>query len=253
MPHEVKLSAPPVATRSAREKPSTTDPPQRSPSLPYWLVNVPRAKWPTECPSFLRNQSEKNIGILATPDEAYVPQGWEVVKEIVATNRIDRFQRLPSSLRKYLEYKERIVAEYGSIMRFIIRERLRWGDGKAEDLKARGRPFEFDEDMRILYNDWPYGVEEGIVHLVVWTKFALEDDPATGDLTPRARQEIDDYVTKVFRSRMPADEVIWFRNWQSLKSVHAVEHFHVMLHHPDEAFLKEITQGDVPLHARVEE
>jgi hypothetical protein len=47
--------------------------------------------------------------------------------------------------------------------------------------------------------------------------------------------------------------VIWFRNWQSLKSVHAVEHFHVMLHHPDEAFLKEITQGDVPLHARVEE
>jgi hypothetical protein len=65
--------------------------------------------------------------------------------------------------------------------------------------------------MRILYNDWPYGVEEGIVHLVVWTKFALEDDPATGDLTPRARQEIDDYVTKVFRSRMPADEVSWIK------------------------------------------
>ncbi|KAL4890051.1 hypothetical protein BDV59DRAFT_185587 [Aspergillus ambiguus] len=251
MSHGVKVSAP-VATLTTREKHCTPETPQSSPSLPYWLVNVPRAKWTAECPSFLRNQSEKNIGILATPDEKYVAQGWELVKEIVATNRIDRFQRLPSSLRKYLEYKERIVAEYGSIMRFIIKERLEWGDGKAEDLKARGRPFEFDEDIRILYNDWPYGVEKGIVHLVVWTKFALEDDAATDDLTPRQRQQIDEYVTRVFRSRMPGDEVIWFRNWKSLKSVHAVEHFHVMLHHPDEAFLKEITQGDVPLIARVD-
>ena len=32
--------------------------------------------------------------------------------------------------------------------------------------------------MRILYNDWPYGLVDGIVHLVVWTKFDLEDDPA---------------------------------------------------------------------------
>lgn len=63
------------------------------------------------------------------------------------------------------------------------------------------------EDIRILYNDWPYGVEEGIVHLVVWTKFELEDDPVTDDLTPRARQEIEEYVQRTFLSRMPADQV----------------------------------------------
>lgn len=63
------------------------------------------------------------------------------------------------------------------------------------------------EDIRILYNDWPYGIEEGVVHLVVWTKFELEDDPATDDLTPRARQEIEDYVTRTFRSRVPSDQV----------------------------------------------
>jgi hypothetical protein len=61
--------------------------------------------------------------------------------------------------------------------------------------------------MRILHNDWPYGLEEGIVHLVVWTKFALEDDLATDDLTPRARQEIDDFVKRTFCSRMPPDQV----------------------------------------------
>ncbi|KAI9370443.1 hypothetical protein BJX61DRAFT_535636 [Aspergillus egyptiacus] len=216
-------------------------------AIPYWNVNVPRAQWTTECPSFLQNQSEKNINILSTPDEQYPRQGWELVRQIVEANQIDKFQRLPSDLRKYLEYKEEIVAKYGSIMRFVVKERLRWGEGTADDLKPKGRPFEFEaEDIRILYNDWPYGLDEDIVHLVIWTKFALEEDPATGDLTEDARKEIDNYVKRMFYSRMSPDQVVWFKNWRSLKSVHAVEHFHVMLRKPDPAFLHQITGGDVP-------
>jgi hypothetical protein len=46
-------------------------------------------------------------------------------------------------------------------------------------------------------------------------------------------------------------QVIWFKNWRSLKSVHAVEHFHVMLFDPDPGFVKEITNGDVPLSQKV--
>jgi hypothetical protein len=34
-----------------------------------------------------------------------------------------------------------------------------------------------------------------------------------------------------------------------LKSVHAVEHFHVMLYDPDMAFVHAITNGDVPQSA----
>ncbi|KAL4735528.1 hypothetical protein BDV11DRAFT_173747 [Aspergillus similis] len=215
-------------------------------SIPYWNVNVPKAQWTVECPSFLQNQSEKNIGILSTPDERFQRQGWELVRNIVQTNRIDLFQRLPSDLRKYLQFKEQIIAKYGSVMRFVVKERLCWGEGTAEDLKPKGRPFEYEEDMRILHNDWPYGLDEGIVHLVVWTKFALEDDLATDDLTPRARREIDDFVKRTFCSRMPPDQVVWFKNWRSLKSVHAVEHFHVILHNPDPTFVEEITGADVP-------
>ncbi|OJJ02427.1 hypothetical protein ASPVEDRAFT_672916 [Aspergillus versicolor CBS 583.65] len=225
----------------------------RSPAgdIPYWNVNVGPARWTVECPSFLLNQPEKNIGILSTPDERYQRQGWEFVRQIVENNQIDQFQRLPSDLRKYLEYKEQIIAQYGSIMRFVVKERLRWGEGTADDLKPRGQPFEYEaEDMRILHNDWPYGLDDGIIHLVVWTKFDLEDDPATDDLTPRARQEIDDFVKRVFCSRMGPGQVVWFKNWRSLKSVHAVEHFHVMLHNPDPAFVEEITGADLPWSIR---
>lgn len=106
------------------------------------------------------------------------------------------------------------------------------------------------EDIRILYNDWPYGIDTDIIHLVVWTKFELPDDPTTGEMTEETYQLIEQYVQETFSS-VASEQVIWFRNWKSLKSVHAVEHFHVMLHQPDLAFVREITRGDVPLIERV--
>lgn len=41
-------------------------------------------------------------------------------------------------------------------------------------------------------------------------------------------------------------QVMWFKNWAALKSIHAVEHFHIMLFNPDPEFIKEVTNGDVP-------
>lgn len=62
-------------------------------------------------------------------------------------------------------------------------------------------------DLRILYNHWPYGIDTKIIHLVVWTKFDLEDDPSNGELTALMRQKIDDFVKWKFRSRMPENNV----------------------------------------------
>ena len=101
------------------------------------------------------------------------------------------------------------------------------------------------EDIKILYNDWPYGIDADIVHLVVWTKFELDDDPDTGLSTAESQKQIHDYVQRTFASKVK--ELVWFKNWKSLKSVHAVEHFHVMLYKPDAAFLRDITKGDVPM------
>lgn len=107
------------------------------------------------------------------------------------------------------------------------------------------------DDIKTLYNDWPYGIDPRIVHLVVWTKFELESAPVTdenpnGDLTPEFRKKISDYVDETFVSVCKDDSVVWFKNWSSLKSIHAVEHFHVFLFDPDMDFIKEITNGDVP-------
>ena len=88
-------------------------------------------------------------------------------------------------------------------MNFVVKDRLHW-----TDLIPRSSiPFSEPSDVKILYNDWPYGVDQKIVHLVIWTKFDLEDDPLTDDLTPKARKEIENYVNTTFCSRVHPDNV----------------------------------------------
>jgi hypothetical protein len=232
--------------------------------LPYWQVNVPPSQREATCPPFLANLSAKDLAIISTLDASYRTITWPEVRQIIAENRIDTFQRVPSDLRRYLAYNWMLKKEYGSIMEFVLSQRLGW----KEPIRAEGKPFEKDSDIKILFNDWPYGIDKKIVHLVIWTKFELEDDPLTDDLTAKARKEIDDFVDEMFGRKVGRDnvshvinilsflmliisQVIWFKNWRSLKSVHAVEHFHVMLYDADPAFVEEITNGDVPLSQKV--
>lgn len=172
-------------------------------SLPYWQVNVPEGERTDECPEALRGLSAKDQGILSTPDDQYHVLSWDEVQQIIAHNALDRFQRVPSELRRYLEYNWALRRDHGSVMNFVLAQRLHW---KAPT-QPRGRPFECADDIKILWNDWPYGIDKRIVHLVVWTKFDLAEDPVTSDLTDAARKEIEDYVNATFGSRLPRDRV----------------------------------------------
>lgn len=162
--------------------------------LPHWNVNVPPSLRTPTCPDFLLNLNPKDLGIISTPDALYTRLTWPAVRAIIATNRIDLFQRVPSDLRRYLDSNHTIRLKHGSVLDFIVGHRLHW----TVPIAPRGAPFEYDDDYRVLYNDWPYGIDERIVHLVVWTKFVLEDDVATGELTDRARREVDAFVGRTF-------------------------------------------------------
>lgn len=74
----------------------------------------------------------------------------------------------------------------------------------------------------------------------------------TDDLLPESRAELNDFVQRTFSSVCGEENVIWFRNWGALKSVHAVEHFHVMLYDPPREFIREVTGGHVSLAEKME-
>lgn len=105
---------------------------------------------------------------------------------------------------------------------------------------------------------------------MVWTKFELPDDPSTKELASDMRAQIDDYVDKTFCQAVPEEnvstpagpmqnssrhltssQVIWFKNWKALKSIHSVEHFHVMLFDPDPNLIDQVTHGDIPLSRKI--
>lgn len=164
---------------------------------------------------------------------------------LVGINRIDLFQRTPSDLKRYMEFVHYLKKTFGSVIHFIQHERLQW----ASIQPSGRRPFENSTDYKVLYNDWPYGIDLDIVHLVVWTKFELEDDLVTGELTPESKAMIEAFVQKTFCGvgGVSRDNLVWFKNWRSLKSVQALEHFHVMLYKPDAEFLRRVTGGDMSM------
>lgn len=171
--------------------------------VPYWHYNVPVEEKTAECPPFLVDVSDKDRRIIGSPDAAFSLLTWERVCAIIASNRLELFQRTPSDLRRYKAFTHALAGRHGSVADFILRERLRW----PEPVTPSGRPFECADDVKMMRNDWPYGLDRRIVHLVVWTKFGLCEEPATGDLTDAARAEIDAFVSTTFRSRLHASQV----------------------------------------------
>jgi hypothetical protein len=172
-------------------------------NLPFWQINVPETERTSQCPPFLVGLNPKDLRTVSTPDSEYRIQTWEEVCYLIRTNNLERFQRVPSDLRRYKAFTYRLSKLHGSIANFVLKERLRW----ELPVAPRGAPFQYDDDIKILHNDWPYGLDPRIVHLVVWTKFELKAVSSTGDLTDKARREIDNFMTRTFRSRIPANKV----------------------------------------------
>lgn len=172
----------------------------------YWNVNIPNEEHTVDCPDFLRGVDASDQRILSTLDSDHHPISWSKVKEIIHDGRIGDFKRKPSHLRRYFAFLWDVKNEHGSVMNFVLAHRLGW----AVPIVAHGLPFTDPSDIKILYNDWPYGLESGIVHLVVWTKFELPDDPNTGELAMETTGLIDKYVAATFCSNTPTDQVCSF-------------------------------------------
>lgn len=151
------------------------------------------------------------------------------------TNQIHHFERTPSALRAYLEYIHHLKKTYGSVLAFIQHERLHWDDVVPSSTTGH---FSDPADFKVLYNDWPYHIDQDITHLILWTKWQMEDEPATEEPTVETRREIDEFITRTFCSPrtgadaavVSRDRIVWFKNWKSLKSVHALGKLVGMFH-----------------------
>lgn len=171
--------------------------------IAYWNINVPESQRTEACPDFLVNLTPKDLGVISTHDADYHVLTWDEVRDIVSQNCLSHFQRVPSELRRYRAFTYMLAEEYGSVTNFILTQRLHW----PAPVQPKGGPFENPDDYKILYNDWPYGIDKKIVHLVVWTKFNLDEDPSTGELTDRTRHQVERFMSETFFTHINPDQV----------------------------------------------
>ena len=112
-------------------------------------------------------------------------------------------------------------------MNYVMQQRLHW-QPSTSSTPASGLifdhkdpiPFRNSDDYKMMPNDWPYGLDAGISHLIVWLKIRLDVEPSRGDLTPSARVQVNDFIQKEFVEPVQnltgsADNVLWFKNWVS--------------------------------------
>ena len=119
-------------------------------------------------------------------------------------------------------------------------------------------PFADPSDYKVLPNDWPYGLAPGIAHLIVWLKHRLESEPTRGDMTPKSRTQVQEFVQRAFVDRVQdlpgeRDKVQWFKNWTALQSVPGLEHLHVLVRDVPEEVVLEWTGGEKMVQGKVEQ
>ena len=66
---------------------------------------------------------------------------------------------------------------------------------------------------------------------------------------PGGRQQVEDFLSKAFcgEGSISREQVVWFKNGPTLKSVHALEHIHVLLYQAPTEMVECVTEGDKPM------
>jgi len=203
---------------------------------------------------------ETELGPFFHPDGYPRLWDWLQLKEVVDSGDLGNLKRHPSFQHEYDESCRLLARKHGSVVNYLVNTRLQWDLSKPitfNDFPGSRKYFTADiaEDLvRIVINDWPYSVPEGVVHYLVWSRLPfvhpdlipvqIHDRVAHdglwgftgGDTEPKnigadtevvksAAREICTFVTDNWT---PQEwETAWFMNPPRLQSVPGLAHIHV--------------------------
>ena len=190
---------------------------------------------------------------MSSPSPPHQPQQPEAnpIPHSSAEDKFENIRRWPSDLRRYIAWSSSTKSTYGTSEDYILKELLHWDSPSIPNPSdsSAAYPFARPTDYKILLTEWPYGLEPGMKHMIVWMKNRLETDPVTGRITLAARAAVDDFVERTFRASVrdlpdggAEEKIQWGKSWGKLMTVPGVEHFHVFVRNvPDEVIMRWIT------------
>ncbi|CCG22519.1 hypothetical protein CORT_0B08140 [Candida orthopsilosis Co 90-125] len=183
------------------------------------------------------------------------PFTWTQIQQIVNTNQLESFARSEEQYHSYQKFKHDLSSQGITINDHVLKDELQWKQADIRHQTSTPSPPEYtisqpqdlifynDNDIKIIFNKFPYYFENSVVHLCIWSKLTIPNDvnSSVGDISPLTKRIIERYLQKTFIDKgIPKENLVWFRNWSSLQSIRSVSHIHVLLRSADEHFIRKI-------------
>lgn len=123
-----------------------------------------------------------------------------------ATNQIKLLRRNYEGQRVYRQWINDTLAKYGSIEDYLLTEKLKFPPAD----EGSDRP-----PVIVLPNDFPYSVEPGVEHILIWSQTPLKES----------------YVVEILEERYGSSkwEWVYFVNPPETQSVRRLPHVHVFM------------------------
>ena len=183
------------------------------------------------------------------------PFTWSQIQQIVNANQLESFARSEEQYNSYQNFKHDLSTNGITINDHVLKDELQWKPNDIRHQSSTPSPPEYStsqpqdlifynpDDIKIIYNKFPYYFEDSVVHLCIWSKLTIPNDvnSTVGDISPLTKQIIERYLQKTFIDKgISKQDLVWFRNWSSLQSIRSVSHIHVLLHNVDNSFITKL-------------
>mmetsp|Transcript_3857 Transcript_3857/g.7966 ORF Transcript_3857/g.7966 Transcript_3857/m.7966 type:complete len:208 (-) Transcript_3857:276-899(-) len=143
---------------------------------------------------------------------------WEDCAIYIRTEQYDKLGRMPEDILVYREFRDKVVEEYETIGDYVAVQVFGL-ETETNFMSSHKRkavwPSDFNAGEPMLVfreNDFPYSLEDGIEHHVLWS---------SSDLSEKA-------IRDVIAKERDGFESIFFINPPEYKSVHSIQHAHIL-------------------------
>ncbi|CEP17432.1 hypothetical protein [Parasitella parasitica] len=128
---------------------------------------------------------------------------WEEIVDYVSRNEVSKLRRNRYAQEVYQKWTSDTLVKYGTVENFLLKEKLHW-------------PKDDPKPILVLPNDFPYSVDPGIEHVLIWSKEPLVDKT---------------FIESLLDERYGATvwEWVYFVNPPELQSIPTLPHMHVFM------------------------
>jgi hypothetical protein len=166
-----------------------------------------------------------------TQEEKQRDKSWSEVKRLTAEGNMAAFMRSVPMLASYFEFRDKIKTEYVSMEAYVAQKVFQAPlvtapDGRQDLDQGQMNKWSGNHGapriITFIENDFPYALEPGIKHMVLWSNSELAKD----DVLTTIAESVETWKNQ---DGVLVEEYVYFENPAHLKTIPGIFHVHVFI------------------------